>query len=480
MTATGEVYLRRRGSTGVHYLAYSRPGASEGSAAVAGYYDPAAQVADWRQLLWGQMRGSEPMPDFRRREFRRLDPHHRMGRSPRNPFVLHDYYLQLPPVLDQRFRDLAYAIVGDARTPLERARRIAQHLRRNYRYTLDLPPVSRENPIESFLFETRRGHCEYFATAMTLLARAVGLPARHVNGYVGGDYNDFGDFYAVRQSHAHSWVEVWLPTDGAAGRWVTFDPTPASGLPPDRSGGLWASLLALVDSLRMFWYRHVIDYDLEAQLRAAEAVLGLERDGRSPIFQGYRATRSALRNALVLLVQFFLWLGAGFFYARRHARERPWSRLDAAVGLGWLLSAEALVLLFWRPEPGLGAAVLAAFPPVVTVLLAWRLRLRPDEAGPRRRRGHLRPESRLFLRLVRALERAGYAYGPSDTPQALLAQAGARSASYRSALAEAVALYERCRFGREAVDGGVRALRRQVRRLVRSVRREGRAKARVA
>lgn len=97
----------------------------------------------------------------------------------------------------------------------------------DFKYTLSPPPLE-TNPIDTFLFETRRGYCEHFASAFTFLMRAAGIPARVVGGYLGGSVNPFGDYLIVRQSDAHAWCEVWLKNQG----WVRIDPT--SVVAPER------------------------------------------------------------------------------------------------------------------------------------------------------------------------------------------------------------------------------------------------------
>src|SRR5699024_1231471 len=91
----------------------------------------------------------------------------------------------------------------------------------NFQYTLDLPKTTGE-PVEDFLFNTQRGHCEYFASSAVLMLRSIGVPARMVNGFLGGTWNDVGDYLTVRQGDAHAWVEVFVPKLG----WIPFDPTP--------------------------------------------------------------------------------------------------------------------------------------------------------------------------------------------------------------------------------------------------------------
>src|SRR5690606_13368344 len=89
-------------------------------------------------------------------------------------------------------------------------------------YTLT-PPLLGEHPVDDFLFNTRSGFCEHYASAFAFLMRAAGIPARVVTGYQGGEVNPIGGYLIVRQSEAHAWVEVWLEGRG----WVRIDPTAA-------------------------------------------------------------------------------------------------------------------------------------------------------------------------------------------------------------------------------------------------------------
>ena len=85
--------------------------------------------------------------------------------------------------------------------------------RTGYRYDLGSPSGKSKQPLDDFLFESKRGHCEFYSTAMAVMLRAVGVPTRNVTGFIGGSYNRFGKFYAVRQGDAHSWVEVFIDDD---------------------------------------------------------------------------------------------------------------------------------------------------------------------------------------------------------------------------------------------------------------------------
>ena len=132
-------------------------------------------------------------------------------------------YLTLPPGLPPRVADLAKSWTESATTTHAKAAAVEARLRTDYRYDLESPSGAEGNPLDHFLFESKRGHCEFYSTAMAVLLRTQGVPTRNVTGFVGGTFNRFGRYYAVRQGDAHSWVEVFLDGQG----WLRFDPDPA-------------------------------------------------------------------------------------------------------------------------------------------------------------------------------------------------------------------------------------------------------------
>jgi hypothetical protein len=162
--------------------------------------------------------------------------------------------------------------VADARTDAERARSIERHLVLHGRYTDDPPAelaadpgVEAASPIERFLLGELAGHCEYFASAMVVLAREAGLPARLVNGFAGGRVNEIGGFGEVTQSDAHAWVEVHFERAG----WVRYDPTP-----PDlraRADAPWTLATRTADlasALELWWFQRVVGFDRSDQISA--------------------------------------------------------------------------------------------------------------------------------------------------------------------------------------------------------------------
>ncbi|MDR7428136.1 MAG: transglutaminaseTgpA domain-containing protein, partial [Armatimonadota bacterium] len=142
----------------------------------------------------------------------------------RYPPLILERYLQLPPTLPARVVALARAVTAEAATPYDAVVAVNRYLWREYRYDLTIGPQRRPgDAVDYFLFEERRGYCEQFASAMAVLLRAVGIPARLVTGYTPGTLHPFTGLLEVRNSDAHAWVEVFFPDVG----WVEFEPTPS-------------------------------------------------------------------------------------------------------------------------------------------------------------------------------------------------------------------------------------------------------------
>lgn len=129
----------------------------------------------------------------------------------------------LPPSVAPRTRTMVSEWLGDGLAPRQIAERaLALFQTQAFVYTLE-PPALQNDPVDEFLFETRRGFCEHFASSFAVMMRAAGIPARIVTGYLGGEINPVDGYLVVRQSEAHAWTEVWLQGEG----WVRFDPTAA-------------------------------------------------------------------------------------------------------------------------------------------------------------------------------------------------------------------------------------------------------------
>mgnify|MGYP002818133776 CR=1 FL=1 len=175
------------------------------------------------------------------------------------PVSFRKRYLQLPPLSD-RFINLTRDIIKDVKENHEQAEVMESYLKTQFGYTLLQSQPKDISPIDNFLFERKKGHCEYFASAMVLMLRASGIPARLVNGFLRGEWNEVGEYLLVRQSHAHSWVEALMDDRG----WVVFDPTPAAAI-PTFSNTIFLRMDRYLDALRMKWYRYIINYSWRDQ-----------------------------------------------------------------------------------------------------------------------------------------------------------------------------------------------------------------------
>src|ERR1700738_4446281 len=221
-----------------------------------------------------------------------------------------DYYLpaarywQLPDNIDPRIAALAKSVTtrSGALTGYDKARVIESYLRDNYGYTLDLK-AGGPDPLADFLFRVRAGHCEYFSTAMTVMLRTQGIAARVVNGFLPGEYNEAAAAYTVRQSDAHSWVEVYFPQTNS---WVTFDPTPPAGRTARMRTGLAAQLSKYTEALGLIWFQYVVGYDKQEQHSLATSLrkelLDLRRSSSKTIYRARIALPSLLRPVLFSVV----------------------------------------------------------------------------------------------------------------------------------------------------------------------------------
>jgi transglutaminase-like putative cysteine protease len=137
-----------------------------------------------------------------------------------------DRYLALPANLPARVRSLALELTAAEATPYDRAVAIEKHLRQ-FPYSLDVPlPPRDEDVVDYFLFTLQEGYCDYYASAMVVLARAAGIPARLVTGYTSATFDSTNNRYIVKESEAHAWVDIYFPGYG----WIEFEPT--AGRPP--------------------------------------------------------------------------------------------------------------------------------------------------------------------------------------------------------------------------------------------------------
>jgi transglutaminase-like putative cysteine protease len=186
-------------------------------------------------------------------------------------------HLQLPP-LAPWVEDLARTITDGAGSDVERAARLERWLRQNGRYSDTPPDVGDAAPIEAFLQQGLEGHCEYFASAMVVLLRSVGIPSRMVNGFAGGHRNRLGGFVTLTRADAHAWVEVHFDRTG----WVRFDPTPPDLRRSAAASGLGARMGELASAVELWWFQRVVDFDRTDQAHALRGAWLSWRRWRKP------------------------------------------------------------------------------------------------------------------------------------------------------------------------------------------------------
>lgn len=217
----------------------------------------------------------------------------RRGFTERIPKRLRERYVEVPEGYE-RVTALAQEVVRGLSHPHAQAQRVERYLRGggNFRYTLEQPDTEGKDPLHVFLFEAKAGHCEYFSTAMAIMMRSLGLPARNVTGFLGADYNPYGDYYAVRNGHAHSWVEVLID-----GRWFTFDPTPASGQVFAAPSGFAVKLRQIMDAMRVRWAEYIVEYNIRDQAKALQGLAAWYRSLRGSRGPGRAGANSESGNA---------------------------------------------------------------------------------------------------------------------------------------------------------------------------------------
>lgn len=313
-------------------------------------------------------------------------------------------YLQLPR-LDPRIPALARQITEHDGSNYEKARAIQDYLKTNFSYTLQLPGGRQRDPLAYFLFQRKKGHCEYFASSMTVMLRTLGIPARVVNGFRGGEYNDLTGNYIIRQKDAHSWVEVYFPEFG----WVTFDPTPASSV-PSQAGG-WERLSLYLDAASELWREWVVNYDFSHQMKLSAEI------------------SSSTGNAQL---SFRDWLRRKYRHLV-HVTARWQRRLERLSPRQMAFDCILLALLLALP-----------FAPRAWRGLQRTRTLRNPQRAPRA------AASFWYLRLLKRLSRRGFRKQPSQTP-AEFAESIA-DAAMRKDVIVFTEHYERARFDESVED----------------------------
>jgi hypothetical protein len=339
-----------------------------------------------------------------------------------SPETIKQVYLQKPPKLDPRVSQLAHEITRNAPTPYDKARAIENYLKTEFHYTLDLKAAD-QDPLAEFLFKTREGHCEYFATAMVIMLRTLEIPARIVNGFQMGELNDLNAMYTVRESDAHSWVEAYFPRTES---WIEFDPTPSAGINDYSQGGLLARLRKYADAMEVFW----LDY-----------IVTLDSDEQASIMVDLQQRLLIIKDRLVLY-----YLGAKLWtrdMLRKLIINRRWSmgELLTLAGVFAMLALSFVslyVVIAYRKRRGLPPTGYGPWWHRLFVLPTWRRRLARRE---------YRQSAVLFYEQMLAIaRRAGLVKQPDQTPVEFALASGL------SPIHEITTLYNRVRFGGAQLD----------------------------
>ena len=312
-------------------------------------------------------------------------------------------YLYLPS-LDSRISSLAEEITARAPSNYDKAAALEQYLSTHFGYTLQLPRTLPRDPLANFLFERKTGHCEYFASSMAVMLRSLRIPSRIVTGFRGGEFNDLTGQYLVRASDAHSWVEAYFPGSG----WVSFDPTPAGGVPA-RTG--WSRLRLYADAAASFWREWIINYDINHQ-RA------LGKDAATN-------TRRFFDEALLWIQQKHHALLGWARRAHRQFTKFPARWLGGILGLVGIL----IVLLNLRR--------------MASALRNRGLRTHPERA-PRE------AAALWYDQMVRRMAGLGWRKSPSQTPLDFVA--AIQEATLQKKVARFTRAYESARFGKSVDD----------------------------
>ncbi len=334
----------------------------------------------------------------------------------------------VPPAIDPgpRLRELVDRLLDRAGVSRDAAERDAPanrrainefraFLREELTYTLEMTaPMADEDPIEMFLFRTKAGHCEYFASALAIMCRSAGIDARVVTGYAAGEFNPVVGHFVVRESDAHAWVEARVvPT-----RWETIDPTPEGSVPhvARRRSGLLAMFRQFYDALEFTWVTSVVSFD---QSRVGTS--SRSESGRGAVLEMLSSIGQRLRglvpeSGLGRWAAIVLIAGAGVFGA-----------IVISRGLGGVMAT------LTRALRGAIARVTG------------------------RGAGASDPATRFYVEALAILARSGRSKGEGVAPMHFARSISHADARVRDLVIEIVDRYYRVRFGGVPMDAGARA-----------------------
>jgi transglutaminase-like putative cysteine protease len=323
------------------------------------------------------------------------------------PDSIRSHYLQVP-VGSERVADLAHRVSQQGTTPFGQTLAIQQYLLENYRYSLEADTSTLSYPLEEFLFTRKTGYCEHYATAMVVMLRTVGIPARLVTGFLATEWNEYGGYFTVRQRDAHAWVEVYFPHSG----WITMDPTPTVNATVATSR--WEPLSRLGEFVRLQWDRLFIRYSVKDQLAVVHGV----REGSDALRERVSRWSSSLSAPISQAL------------SRLTHVTRTFQPGMLGLATGVIVVGLALLLLMLRDRIGLWATahIPTSHPHLAIVQLYTRM-LRIVE-----RHGVSKPPAATASEFVRLVEQEWKAAGPM--------------------VANVTALYHQGRFSRTPLTSG--------------------------
>ncbi len=304
-----------------------------------------------------------------------------------------------PRGITPQIRQLAAAEAGEG-SDFVRARRLEHFFQTEFEYTTDLVGQGDVWTLQRFL-DYRRGHCEYFATALTLMLRSQGIPARLATGFLGGELNPFDGLYVVRQLNAHAWVEAHFDDLG----WLVLDPTPFAGRPASTRLGLLGLFGRAYDTMVFRWDRYIVAYGAADQMELFQRLQQLWRRWKARFAS--------------------------------HPERRPLEAPEMLDGEGGAAAASAAVAAPRRWPYVLALAVLTA---VLSAL--W--------VGRRTARGSAAEAYRALRRDLARRDTQGFA--ESLAPLALAARASERHPTVAGAVQEIVHLYLEESFAERRLD----------------------------
>jgi transglutaminase-like putative cysteine protease len=314
-----------------------------------------------------------------------LTPDERIASVLTYPDSIRSRYLQAPAG-SQQVEELAHRLIQGVTTPFGQTLAIQQHLLENYRYSLEADTATLSHPLEEFLFTRKTGYCEHYATAMVVMLRIIGIPARLVTGFLATEWNEYGGYFTVRQRDAHAWVEVYFPHSG----WITMDPTPPISVPAGTSR--WESIRRFEESLRLQWDRLFIRYSAKDQLAVVHGV----REGSDVLREKISRWVSSLTGSI----------GQAFNQLTQITRTFRPGLLELVTGV--IVVGLALLLLMLRDRIGLWASThLTTSHPQLAIVQLYTRMLRTVE-----RHGVSKPSTSTPNEFTRLVEQEWKAAGP--------------------------------------------------------------------